>query len=59
MGMSVLSFIEIFYFCTVRLCCNLRMRRDKQQEKDRKERLLRDPPDINIEKPLDSKDHVN
>lgn len=30
MGVSLLSLVEIFYHCTVRLMCNLKMRHDKQ-----------------------------
>lgn len=32
MGVSTLSFVEIFYFCTIRLCTNLCMRSKIRKE---------------------------
>lgn len=44
MGVSILS-IEIIYYLTIRLCCNLSMR------KKRKATMIRRAPNIRVEKP--------
>lgn len=58
MGVSLLSFIELAYFCSVRLCCNLRMRRnhDKKQSKKVNPMMLQVPPGIMVEKPIEAKE---
>uniref|UniRef100_A0A336L784 CSON004091 protein n=1 Tax=Culicoides sonorensis TaxID=179676 RepID=A0A336L784_CULSO len=43
MGISLLSFVEIFYFCTVRLCCNLKMRLENRKKGDK---IMPPPPGI-------------
>lgn len=35
MGVSILSIVEIAYFCSVRLCTNLRMRHARRKELER------------------------
>lgn len=61
MGVSVLSIVEVIYYCTLRLGCTLRIRNQRK----RKQRNLVAPaeqtnlPGIMIEKPDDKKDHQN
>jgi hypothetical protein len=55
MGVSLISILEIFYFCTIRLACNLRMRRQKSQKLARMSPM----PSIIVEKPVADKDHLN
>lgn len=46
MGVSILSIVEIIYYLTIRLCCNLSMR------KKRKATIRKTPkPNICVEKP--------
>lgn len=46
MGVSILSIVEIFYYLTIRLCCNLSMR------KKRKATMRKHPqPNICVVKP--------
>lgn len=33
MGVSLLSFVELVYFCSVRLCCNLRLRQEDEKNR--------------------------
>lgn len=40
MGVSVLSIVEALYFCTIRLCCNLRRRRMLKKRREAQEKLL-------------------
>lgn len=40
MGVSVLSIVEALYFCTIRLCCNLRRRRVIKKRRAAQEKLL-------------------
>lgn len=40
MGVSVLSIVEFFYFCTLRLGCNLRRRRLLKKHREAQEKLL-------------------
>ena len=48
MGVSILSIVEIIYFCTIRLACNLNMRRR------RKAKLIhQNKPEILVVKPGD------
>lgn len=46
MGVSLLSIVEIIYFCTLRLCCNLRsrQRRKKRVRKQESNRQQQQPP---------------
>lgn len=46
MGVSLLSIVELVYFCTVRLCGNLMMRR-------RKAKKVVAAPGITVEKPIE------
>jgi hypothetical protein len=55
MGVSLISILEIFYFCTIRLACSLRMRPQKSQ----KLLSLSPMPSIIIVKPFTVKDHLN
>ncbi|XP_063709864.1 pickpocket protein 28 [Culicoides brevitarsis] len=48
MGISLLSFVEIFYFCSVRLCCNLKMRMDNKKRANSVRK-----PGILVEKPTE------
>lgn len=49
MGMSVLSIIEVIYFCTVRLCCNSRKKHQKNKNKKTKKGDQQDRSQISIE----------
>lgn len=31
MGVSILSIVEMIYYCTLRLCCNLRARKNRKR----------------------------
>jgi Amiloride-sensitive sodium channel len=54
MGVSLISILEILYFCTIRLACNLRMRARRTKKQNR----LSPMPSIVVEKSTD-KDHFN
>ncbi|XP_055911783.1 pickpocket protein 28 [Eupeodes corollae] len=54
MGVSTLSIVELVYFCTVRLCINLRMRRKKRLEMKRLEKANEEG--LNPETDLNEKD---
>lgn len=43
MGISILSFVELFYFCSLRLICNLGMRKKKPSKIHAEHQL---PPNI-------------
>lgn len=46
MGVSLLSIVELVYFCTFRLCGNLLMRRNRN-------RKVGPPPGITVQKPIE------
>lgn len=48
MGVSILSIVEIIYYLTIRLCCNLTMRKKRKA-------TLRKKPAICVEKPKEEK----
>lgn len=58
MGVSLLSFVELAYFCSVRLCCNLRMRREDEKKRTKRVNPMayQPPPGITVEKPIESKE---
>lgn len=49
MGVSLLSIVEIIYYLTIRLCCNLSMR------KKRKASMIRKRPSICVDIPQEEK----
>lgn len=50
MGVSLLSFVEIIYFCTLRLCNNLKMRSDRKKSLRRKLEKAEDKSSAELEK---------
>ncbi|XP_036336958.1 pickpocket protein 28 [Rhagoletis pomonella] len=42
MGVSILSIVEIAYFCSVRLCTNLRMRHTRRKELENNDEIVKD-----------------
>jgi hypothetical protein len=52
MGVSLISILEIFYFCTIRLACNLRMQPQKLES-------LSPMPSIIVVQPISDNDHLN
>lgn len=57
MGVSVLSIVEIIYFCTLRLCCNLRSRNGRRNKNRIAAAEANIIPGILIDKPDEKKDH--
>lgn len=57
MGVSVLSIVEIIYFCTLRLCCNLRSRKGRKNKNRIAAAEANIIPGILIDKPDEKKDH--
>lgn len=57
MGVSVLSIIEVIYYCTLRLGCTLRIRKSKKQRRNVVAPAEHTIPNIQIDKPDEKKDH--
>lgn len=59
MGASFLSLVELVYFCTLRLYCNLRSRRNRKRKNRVAAAEANTIPGIMIDKPEEKKDHQN
>lgn len=56
MGVSLLSIVEMIYYCTLRLCCNLRGRRNRKiAARNKIMDNNKSVPTITVIKPIDHK----
>lgn len=55
MGVSLLSIVEVIYYCTLRLWCNLRARKNRKSLRLKQLSKVKPTPSIIIAKPVDEK----